>query len=83
MEHEDSIQPQYDFSGGVRGKHHKAYVTGHSVRIKKMDGTVERQHFAPEEDTVQLDPDVRQYFPDSKSVNEALRSLIRLIPKKA
>jgi hypothetical protein len=31
---------------------------------------------------VTLAPDVREYFPDSESVNAALRSLIGLIPKK-
>ena len=29
-----------------------------------------------------LEPDVRQYFPDSEAVNHALRSLIALIPRK-
>ena len=29
---------------------------------------------------VELDPDVQQYFPDSKAVNQALRGLIELIP---
>ena len=29
-----------------------------------------------------LEPDVREYFPDSESVNNALRSLIMLIPQK-
>lgn len=30
-----------------------------------------------------LDPDVAQYFPDNESVNEALRSLIRVIDRQA
>ena len=25
---DDEMRPGYDFSGGVRGKHHKAYVEG-------------------------------------------------------
>jgi len=29
--------------------------------------------------TVKLDSDVTQYFPDAKSVNEALRTLIKLM----
>jgi len=29
-----------------------------------------------------LEPDVRKYFPDSHAVNNALRTLITLIPKK-
>ncbi len=38
----------YDFSGGVRGKHYKAYRQGHFVKIEKRDGSTEVQHFAPE-----------------------------------
>jgi hypothetical protein len=29
-----------------------------------------------------LEPDVKEYFNDSQAVNEALRSLIALIPEK-
>lgn len=35
----------------------------------------------PKERMVMLDPDVREYFPDSESVNRTLRSLIKLIPQ--
>jgi len=31
---------------------------------------------------VMLEPDVREYFPTSESVNKALRSLIEIMPKK-
>lgn len=31
---------------------------------------------------VELDADVREYFPDSESVNRTLRSLIKLIPQE-
>lgn len=37
------MRPEYDFRGGVRGKHHKDYAKGHTVRIRKADGTVERR----------------------------------------
>lgn len=76
------MQAEYDFSKGVRGKHHSEYYDGHTVRVCKPDGTVMEQHFTLEEGAVLLDQDVREYFPDSRSVNEALRSLITLIPKK-
>ncbi len=33
--------------------------------------------------TVQIEPDVAQYFPDNTAVNEALRTLIRLSRKGA
>ncbi|HGJ66142.1 TPA: hypothetical protein ENS27_12290 [bacterium] len=35
-----------------------------------------------EDGAVMLEPDVKEYFPDSESVNNALRSLISLIPDK-
>lgn len=76
--------PEYDFSGkkGVRGKYHRAYQQGHTVRIPEEDGTVTTQYFTLEEGAVLLEPDVREYFPDSASVNQALRGLIGLIPRQ-
>lgn len=58
----DAFRPQYDFSGGVRGKHHLAYKAGTNV--------------------VFLDPDVARAFPDSLSVNRALRLLLDLAKKQ-
>lgn len=78
----NEMLPEYDFSGGVRGKHFKAYRRGHSVTIHKSDGTTQVQHFKLEEGAVMLEPDVREYFPDSETVNRALRGLISLLPKK-
>ena len=76
------MRPEYDFAGGVRGKHFKAYRRGHTVKIHKADGSITVQHFKPEEGAVVLEPDVRKYFPDSKAVNKALRFLIALVPVK-
>lgn len=74
--------PEYDFSGGVRGKHASEYRRGHSVTVRRKDGTTVVERFGPEEGSVVLDPDVRPYFPDSEAVNEALRGLIRLAPSE-
>ena len=54
----DELRPEYDFSRGVRGKHHAAYKAGTNV--------------------VLLDPDVARAFPDSSSVNTALRLLLKI-----
>ena len=78
---DNDIRPKYDFSGGVRGKHYKAYRKGHTVAIHREDGTTIVQQYKFEEGTVVLEPDVREYFPDSESVNNALRSLIALFPQ--
>ena len=78
---QDDMRPEYDFSGGVRGKHYQAYRQGHTVKIHQDDGNVVEQHFTLEDGAVFLEPDVRKYFPDSEAVNNALRGLIALIPK--
>ncbi len=72
---DDEMLPEYDFSGGVRGKHYQAYQRGYQVIIHKMDGTTEVRDFALPEGTVVLDPDIRAHFPDSEAVNRTLRGL--------
>jgi hypothetical protein len=81
---EDDMRPEYDFTGkkGVRGKYYEAYRQGHTVRIEETDGTVSVHTFTLEEGAVMLDPDVREYFPTSESVNQILRSLIAIVPTK-
>jgi hypothetical protein len=58
----DEMRAEYDFSGGVRGKHVEAYRAGTNV--------------------VFLEPDLVAAFPDSASVNHALRLLIRVAQTK-
>src|SRR4030067_474315 len=70
------MRKEYDFSGGIRGKHYKAYQAGHTVHITKEDGTTSVQYFTLKDGSVMLDPDVKPHFPDSDSVNRALRSII-------
>ena len=70
------MREEYDFSRGVRGKHFEAYRKGHTVKIGKRDESVEVYYFTQEDGAIMLDPDVKSHFPDSKSVNKALRSLI-------
>ena len=71
---------EYDFKGGVRGKHYKAMQGGYTIH--KADGTTVVKEVMPKEGAVVLEPDIRAYFPDSKSVNRAFRCLIPLLPKK-
>jgi hypothetical protein len=81
---DDDMRSEYDFSGqkGVRGKYHLRYRQGHTVRVHREDGSTNVRHFKLEEGAVLLDPDVRAYFPDSETVNTALRVLIQAVPKK-
>lgn len=80
----DEMRSEYDFSDrkGERGKYYRAYREGHQVRIHKADGSTVVQYFSLKEGAVMLEPDVQRYFPDSDSVNKALRTLITLIPGK-
>lgn len=81
-ENDEEMMPERDFSGGIRGKHYRSYRDGHTVRIQREDGTIDVQHFTLTEGAVMLDPDVRQFFPDSESVNHALRTLIQLVSRQ-
>ena len=56
------LRPEYDFSSGVRGKHHAAYKAGTNVVV--------------------LNADVAKAFPDSTSVNRALRLLLEIAKKQ-
>ena len=78
------MQEEYDFSEkkGVRGKYHQTYQHGHTVKISETDGKVSIHYFTLEDGAVLLEPDIRQYFPTSESVNKILRSLIALAPRK-
>lgn len=60
---DDEILPEYDLTGGVRGKYAARYAEGTNL--------------------VKLDPDVRKVFPDSESVNRALRALIQIIEERS
>jgi hypothetical protein len=68
----DEMLPHYDFSNGVRGKHYKKFREGVSIQLigEQVNAKV-----------VTLDDDMGKIFPDSKSVNVALRHLVRAMPK--
>lgn len=72
------MRDEYDFSGGVRGKHYQAMRQGYTTIVHKSDGSTVVTETRP----IYLDEDVREYFPDSQAVNEALRGLIALVPEK-
>jgi hypothetical protein len=79
---DNDMRAEYDFTGGVRGKHYGAMQAGYTITIHKADGTTVVKDVMPKKGAVVLEPDIRAYFPDSESVNRALRCLIPLLPKK-
>jgi len=58
----DTMRPEYDFSGGVRGLTAARYRQGTNVIV--------------------LDPQIMDVFPDSASVNEALRALAPVLRRQ-
>jgi hypothetical protein len=78
----ETLRAEYDFAGGVRGRHYRAMQGGYTVTIHQADGATLVKEVQPARGAVVLEPDVREYFPDSASVNVALRTLIRLIPAR-
>jgi hypothetical protein len=81
---EAEMLSEYDFTGkkGGRGRYYRSYQQGHTVKVTQDDGSIALQYFTLEDGAVILEPDVREYFPSSESVNQALRSLIALKPSK-
>ena len=77
----DDMRAEYDFSKAVRGKFYRSLEKGYTVSVHQSDGSTVVNHFTLAEGTVLLAPDVREYFSDAQSVNEALRSLIHLTEK--
>jgi len=44
---DNDMRNEYDFRGGVRGKHHKALQAGYTVTLHKADGTTVVKDVAP------------------------------------
>jgi len=78
----EDMVPEYDFRGGIRGKHARALEQGYTVKVHRLAGSTTIQQLNLPEGAVMLEPDVQEYFPDSESVNHALRTLIALIPSR-
>jgi hypothetical protein len=79
---DNDMRAEYDFTGGVRGKHYGAMQAGYTITTHNADGTTVVKDVMPKKGAVALEPDILAYFPDSESVNMALRCLIPLLPKR-
>ena len=71
----DDIPDEIDFSRGKRSLHYIDPDAAHTVYITKNDGTLEIHYYKPLPGAITLDPDLQRIFPDSDSVNKALRSI--------
>jgi len=81
---DEAMLPEYNFDveGAVRGKYYKKYRAGHTIEVRHADGSVTVRRVPPQT-SIELAPDVRDYFPDEESVNNALRTLIALVQRKS
>ncbi|HSL42013.1 MAG TPA: hypothetical protein VK897_01185 [Anaerolineales bacterium] len=77
----DEMRAEYDFSKAERGKFYRPLDKGYKVHVHQSDGMEVVNLYTLAEGTVLLAPDVREYFSDSATVNEVLRSLIQLTEK--
>lgn len=78
----DDMQPEYDFSGSSRGKYARQLKEeGYTIRVFEPDGSYTETRVLGNKMIV-LDDDVWAYFSTSESVNNALRTLINLVPEK-
>ena len=62
-EDRDTMRPEYDFSGAVRGVTARRYAQGTNVVV--------------------VAPELLDVFPDSRSVDEALRALAPILRRRA
>lgn len=74
--------PEYDFSKGVRGKHHAKFQEGVSVTVYTPNKTIVQRFIKKQNGLVRLAPDVAKVFGDAKSVNDTLRRVIASSSKK-
>ncbi len=76
------MRPEYDFTGGVRGKYARELrENGYTIRVYNADGTFTETRVLGER-TIVLESDVSEYFPDLQAVNHALRTPLSLVPEK-
>ena len=75
----NDMRDDYDFSDGSKGKYRHFSGQARILKVQHPDGSVTVETVPP---AIELDPDVRQYFPNSEAVNRALRGLIELIPEE-
>ena len=57
---DDGMRAEYDFAGGLRGKHYRAMQAGYTIIVHKPDGEVVVSEVKPREGAVILAPDANE-----------------------
>ena len=80
----DEMKPEYDFRGGVRGKHAKAYRKGYTIKIHKADGTEIVEHMKPAEGTAMREviDRIRRNPPTETLSEEQIESIVHKTRRK-
>ena len=77
----DEIAAEYDFSKGVRGKHHKKMTEGYTITVYSPNKNAYEKRVAEKVSYIKIDKDVYEIFKTSEEINNALRAFINSIPK--
>ena len=78
---DEKMRAQYNFSSGERPRYDTKYPEGAVITVHR-DGRKASKKRIENKALVVLDADVSKVFPDTRSVNSALRHLIAAVPKK-
>ena len=76
------MRSHYDFSKGEKPNYAKRFSEGAEIMIHSTNGKQPKKKIIQKQSLIILDADVSSVFPDTKSVNAALRHLIAALPKK-
>lgn len=79
---EDHILAEYDFSNGIRGKHYAKLQEGFTVTVYSPNKAVFQQNKKEKINYIKIDKDVSKYFHNSDEINNALRAILSVLPKK-
>ncbi len=72
----EDIEPEYDFSNGIRGKHYKEFACGYTVTVYSPNKSTCDKQIVKKSNFIQIDEDIQDYFKNPKEVNNALRTYI-------
>ena len=78
---DEKMRAQYDFSSGDRPRYDTKYPEGAVITVHRDSRKTSKKQIENKA-LVVLDADVFKVFPNTRSVNTALRHLIAAVPKK-
>ncbi|MFH1052224.1 MAG: hypothetical protein V1779_14995 [bacterium] len=77
----DEMAAEYDFSKGERGKHYEKLAEGYTVTVFSPNRKDYDWQISQKARYMKIDKDVNEFFKTSEEINNALRAIIKAIPK--